>query len=148
MFWTAYVEGWGLYAESLGDEIAFYDDIYAEFGKLSMEIWRAIRLVVDTGMHAMGWSRQQAINYFKQNSPMPEHDITVEIDRYIVWAGQALAYKVGELKLLELRETAQNELGKRFDIRAFHDELLADGALPLNILEQKMQRWTAVMKTK
>lgn len=141
MFWTAYVEGWGLYAESLGEEMDFYPDAYAEFGRLSMEMMRAIRLVVDTGMHAMGWSRQKAIDFFKQYSPTPEHDIIVEIDRYIVWPGQALAYKTGELKIRELRRYAQKKLVERFDIREFHDEILADGALPLEILERKIREW-------
>jgi uncharacterized protein (DUF885 family) len=140
-FYTAYVEGWGLYAESLGDEMGFYQSPYSKFGQLTYEIWRAIRLVVDTGMHSMGWSREQAIDFFKQNAPKTEHDIIVEVDRYIVWPGQALAYKIGELKIQELRERAQQRLGPAFDIRAFHDQVLLRGAMPLDILEQQIDAW-------
>jgi uncharacterized protein (DUF885 family) len=109
-------------------------------------MWRAIRLVVDTGIHSMGWSRQQAIDYFKANSGKNEHDITVEVDRYIVWPGQALAYKIGERKIKELRAFAKQELGAKFDIRAFHDELLANGALPLDVLDKHMREWVAGRK--
>ena len=140
-FWTAYVEGWALYAESLGKEIGFYQDPYSEFGQLSMEMIRAVRLVVDTGMHALGWSRQHAIDFFKEHSPTPEHDIIVEIDRYIVWPGQALAYKTGELKIKELRQLAEKSLGHAFDLRVFHDQLLNQGALPLSILERNTHHW-------
>jgi uncharacterized protein (DUF885 family) len=143
LFWTAFVEGWGLYAESLGYDIGFYQDPYSEFGRLSMEMMRAIRLVVDTGMHALGWSRQQAIDFFKQNSATPEHDIVVEIDRYIVWPGQALAYKIGELKIKELRAQARRQLGEDFDIREFHDKVLDNGAVPLYMLENMIERWIA-----
>jgi uncharacterized protein (DUF885 family) len=146
--YTAFVEGWGLYAESLGGEMGFYKDPYAKFGRLTYEIWRAIRLVVDTGIHSMGWSRQQAIDYFMANSGKNEHDITVEVDRYIVWPGQALAYKIGELKFKELRAYAKQELGDKFDIRAFHDELLANGALPLDILDKHIRDWVAERKGK
>ncbi len=138
---TAFVEGWGLYSESLGPELGFYKDPYSRFGQLTYEMWRAIRLVVDTGMHAKGWSRQQAIDYFVANSGKSEHDITVEIDRYIVMPGQALAYKIGELKMKELRTHAEAELGEAFDIRAFHDHLLGAGALPLSVLDQRMRDW-------
>ena len=139
--YTAFVEGWGLYAESLGEEMGFYEDPYAKYGQLTYEMWRAIRLVLDTGIHSMGWSRQQAIDYFMANSSKTEHDITVEVDRYIVIPGQALAYKIGELKFKELRAFATKELGGRFDIRAFHDEVLDSGALPLDILEHRVKLW-------
>ena len=138
---TAYGEGWGLYAEKLGEEMGFYEDPYSKFGQLTYEMWRAIRLVVDVGMHYLGWSRQQAIDYFLENSSKSKHDITVEVDRYIVWPGQALAYKIGELKIRELRAYAEKELGDKFDIRAFHDTILETGPIPLNILEQRIRDW-------
>ena len=144
--YTAYVEGWGLYAESLGEEMGFYQDPYFKFGQLTYEMWRAIRLVVDTGMHSLGWSRQQAIDFFVENAGKAEHDIVVEVDRYIVWPGQALAYKIGELKIKELKAMAQAELGESFDIRGFHDKLLGNGALPLNVLETHMKEWVAEQK--
>jgi len=143
---TAFVEGWGLYAESLGPELGMYSDPYSKFGQLTYEMWRAVRLVVDTGMHAKGWTRQQAIDYFVANSSKPLHDIEVEIDRYLVWPGQALAYKLGELKIKELRAHAQRELGDAFDLRAFHDQLLGAGPLPLSVLETRMKEWVAKQK--
>ena len=144
--YTAFVEGWGLYSESLGDEMGFYTDPYDKFGQLTFEIWRAIRLVVDTGMHSLGWSREQAIQFFKENSSKSEHDIVVEIDRYIVWPGQALAYKLGELKIKELRAYATRELGKKFDVRLFHDEVLRNGAVPLSVLDDHIKAWVAAQK--
>jgi uncharacterized protein (DUF885 family) len=144
--YTSFVEGWALYAESLGEEMGFYTDPYDKFGQLTYEMWRAVRLVVDTGMHAKGWSRQQAIDFFLDNTPKTEHDITVEIDRYIVWPGQALAYKLGELKIKELRAYATRELGPKFDIRLFHDEILRNGAVPLSILESHIKDWVAAQK--
>jgi prolyl oligopeptidase len=144
--YTAFIEGWGLYAESLGEEMGFYTDPYAKFGQLTYEMWRAIRLVVDTGMHSLGWSRQQAIDFFKENAGKNEHDIVVEIDRYLVMPGQALAYKLGELKFKELRAYATKELGSKFDVRTFHDELLRNGALPLSIVDSHMRAWVAEQK--
>ncbi|HSM68383.1 MAG TPA: DUF885 domain-containing protein, partial [Xanthomonadales bacterium] len=141
--YTGFTEGWGLYSESLGEEMGFYQDPYSKFGQLTYEMWRAVRLVVDTGMHHLGWTRQQAIDYFKENAPKQEHDIIVEIDRYIVWPGQALAYKLGELKIKELRAFASDELGDRFDIRAFHDQVLGRGALPLHMLDANIRAWVA-----
>ena len=135
------MEGWALYAESLGEDMGFYRDPYSKFGQLTYEMWRAIRLVVDTGMHYFGWSREQAIDFFKANAGKSEHDIVVEVDRYIVWPGQALAYKIGELKLKELRAHAEQALAERFDIRAFHDQVLGNGAVPLNVLEANIKAW-------
>jgi uncharacterized protein (DUF885 family) len=139
--YTAFVEGWGLYSESLGEEMGFYKDPYSRFGQLTYEMWRAIRLVVDTGMHYLGWSRQQAIDFFKENAGKSEHDIVVEVDRYIVWPGQAQAYKIGELKIKELRAYAEEKLGDEFDIRAFHDEVLGRGAVPLSVLDTNVRAW-------
>ncbi len=139
--YTAFSEGWGLYSESLGEEMGFYQDPYSKFGQLTYEMWRAVRLVVDTGMHSLGWSRDQAIQYFMENAGKQEHDIIVEIDRYIVWPGQALAYKLGELKIKELRAYAEAKMGERFDIRAFHDRLLGQGAVPLTVLDADMRAW-------
>jgi uncharacterized protein (DUF885 family) len=146
--YTAYVEGWGLYAESLGTEMGFYTDPYSKFGQLTYEMWRACRLVVDTGMHEFGWSRQQAIDFMKENTAKAENDIIVEIDRYIVWPGQALAYKIGELKIKELRAKASRELGARFDVRTFHNTVLDDGPLPLDLLESRINAWIAEQKRK
>ncbi len=139
--YTAFVEGWGLYAEGLGPELGMYQDPYSKFGQLTYEMWRAVRLVLDTGIHAMGWTREQALQFFKDNAPKAEQDITVEVDRYIAWPGQALAYKIGQLKFRELRDSTAAALGARFDIRAYHDEALRNGALPLDLLEQDVREW-------
>jgi uncharacterized protein (DUF885 family) len=138
---TAFVEGWALYSERLGLESGFYKDPYSDFGRLTMEIWRACRLVVDSGIHYLGWTREQAIEYMRANSAMPMHDIRAEVDRYIGWPGQALAYKTGEMKIRELRADAEEELGDRFDVRAFHDVVLGSGAVPLGMLEENVRAW-------
>ncbi|MEM1090302.1 MAG: DUF885 domain-containing protein [Pseudomonadota bacterium] len=138
---SAYGEGWGLYAEYLGVEAGIYETPYDHFGRLTYEMWRACRLVVDTGMHAFGWSRQRALDYLADNTALSMHEITTEIDRYISWPGQALSYKLGELKIKELRQRAEENLGERFDLRAFHDVLLAQGSVPLAVLEQAVDRY-------
>jgi uncharacterized protein (DUF885 family) len=139
--YSAFDEGWGLYAESLGEEIGLFKDPYSKFGQLSYEMWRAVRLVVDTGMHTMGWTRQQAIDFFRENTGKTDQDITVEVDRYIVWPGQALAYKTGQMKIRELRTEAEKKLGTKFDVRKFHDAVLENGAVPLSVLEAHMKQW-------
>ena len=141
--YTAFVEGWGLYSERLGHDMGLYADAYSRFGALTYQMWRAVRLVVDTGLHALGWSREQAIDFFRANSSKPLHDITVEVDRYIGWPGQALAYKIGELTISRLRAEAEEALGEQFDVRAFHDTVLGSGSLPLDVLEERVRGWVA-----
>ncbi|MAA86207.1 MAG: DUF885 domain-containing protein [Haliea sp.] len=140
---TAFIEGWGLYSERLGYHMGLYTDPYSRYGQLTYDMWRAVRLVVDTGIHYFGWSRQEAIDYFTAHAGKSEADIVNEIDRYIGWPGQALAYKIGQLKILALRERAEDALGDAFDIRAFHDHLLGAGAIPLDALERRMDAWVA-----
>lgn len=146
-FYSAYQEGWALYAERLGKDVGFYQDPYSDFGRLEDEMWRAIRLVVDTGVHYKHWTRQQMVDYFHDHSSGDEPDIQAEVDRYIVWPAQALGYKLGQLEILKLRERAKNELGSKFDIRAFHDEILNAGALPLDVLDQRVTGWIDGQKT-
>ncbi len=145
-WFTSFVEGWGLYAEHLGLEMGFYKDPYSNFGRLTYEMWRATRLVVDTGMHYFGWSRQQAIDYMAANTALSLHNVTTEVDRYISWPGQALAYKLGELKIRELRAQASKELGDKFDVREFHDVVLWSGAVPLDVLDANVKAWVETKK--
>ena len=144
---SAFIEGWGLYAEKLGGEMGIYRNAYERFGQLSYEMWRACRLVVDTGMHAMGWSRDRALAFMRDNTALSEHEVTTEIDRYISWPGQALAYKLGEIRLRELRAKAESELGEAFDLRAFHDTVLALGSVPLSVLDERIGAWIAERKS-
>jgi uncharacterized protein (DUF885 family) len=144
--YTAYTEGWGLYAERLGKDVGFYQDPYSDYGRLEADIWRAIRLVVDTGVHSEGWTRDQMVQFFHDHSNVDETSVQAEVDRYVAWPSQALAYKIGQLKILELRDRAQKALGPKFDIRAFHDQVLDAGALPLDVLEQRIDAWIAKSK--
>ncbi|MGA2855376.1 MAG: DUF885 domain-containing protein [Candidatus Sulfotelmatobacter sp.] len=139
--YTAFVEGWALYAERLGKEVGRYQDPYSNYGRLENEMWRAIRLVIDTGVHEKRWTRDQMVDYFHRYTAMDEPNVQSEVDRYIAWPGQALAYKLGQLEILKLREAAQKQLGPRFDLRAFHDEVLANGALPLDVLDSEVTSW-------
>ena len=139
--YTAYVEGWGLYSESLGYDMGLYQDPYSEFGALTYDMWRAVRLVVDTGMHYKGWSREQAIEFFKENAAKTEQDIINEVDRYLIMPGQALAYKIGQLKIMELKKKSKESLGEKYDIKEFHHVILGEGALPLDILEEKVDQY-------
>jgi uncharacterized protein (DUF885 family) len=145
-YYTAYTEGWALYSERLGKEIGFYQDPYSDYGRLEADIWRAIRLVVDTGVHSQHWTRQQMIDYFHAHTAMDDTNIQAEVDRYIAWPAQALGYKMGQLTILQLRERAKTELGPKFDIKAFHDEVLDSGALPMDILEERVNDWIASQK--
>ena len=140
-YFNAFTEGWGLYAETIGYDLGFYTDPYSKMGQLSGEMWRACRLVVDTGMHSLGWSREQAVQFMLSHMPKPEHDIRVEVDRYLSWPGQALSYKIGQMKITELKLRAKTRLGARFDIRAFHDQILEEGALPLDVLDAQTEAW-------
>ncbi len=139
--YTAFVEGWALYAERLGKEVGHYQDPYSDYGRLENEMWRAIRLVIDTGVHEKHWSREQMVSYFHRYTAMDEPNIQSEVDRYIAWPGQALAYKLGQLEILKLREQARQKLGDKFDLRAFHDEVLGNGALPLDVLDSEVNSW-------
>jgi uncharacterized protein (DUF885 family) len=145
--YDAYSEGWAFYAERLGKEAGFYQDPYSEYGRLENEMWRSVRLVVDTGVHYKHWSRQQMVDFFRQHTAMDEPNIQTEVDRYIAWPAQALAYKLGQMKIVELRQRARDSLGDKFDLRAFHDAVLADGPLPLEVLETRINAWISSQKS-
>jgi uncharacterized protein (DUF885 family) len=145
--YDAYSEGWAFYAERLGKEAGFYQDPYSEYGRLENEMWRSVRLVVDTGVHYKHWSRQQMVDFFRQHTAMDEPNIQTEVDRYIAWPGQALAYKLGQMKIVELRQRARDTLGNKFDLRGFHDAVLADGPLPLEVLETRINTWISSQKS-
>jgi uncharacterized protein (DUF885 family) len=145
---SAYTEGWALYAEQLGKEVGFYQDPVSDYGRLSSELFRAVRLVVDTGIHSKNWSREQVVDFFRKSGAIDEPLIQSETDRYIAWPAQALSYKLGQLKFRELRERAEKELGPKFDIRAFHDEMIDGGTLPLDMLDARTNRWIAAQKAK
>ena len=147
-YYTAYTEGWGLYSERLGKDIGFYKDPYSDYGRLEGDVWRAIRLVVDTGVHSKHWTRQQMVDFFHEHSSVDETNIQSEVDRYIAWPAQALGYKMGQLKLIELRERSQKALGERFDIRKFHDFVIDSGALPLDVLDARVDAWIADQKAR
>jgi uncharacterized protein (DUF885 family) len=143
LYVNAFGEGWALYCEYLGTEMGFYNDPYSRFGKLTYEMWRACRLVVDVGLHAKGWTRQQAVDYLASHTALSMHEVNTEVDRYIAWPGQVLSYKMGELKIRELRVKAERALGSRFDLRAFHDMLLSKGTVTLDIMEKMVDRFIA-----
>jgi uncharacterized protein (DUF885 family) len=145
---NAYTEGWALYAEQLGKEVGFYQDPVSDYGRLSSELFRAVRLVVDTGIHSKGWTRDQVVDFFRKSGAVDEPTIQSETDRYIAWPAQALSYKLGQLKFRELRDRAQKELGTKFDIRTFHDEMLDGGTLPLDLLDARTDKWIAQQKSK
>ena len=145
-FIPAYSEGWALYSERLGKDVGFYQDPYSEYGRLGNEMWRSVRLVVDTGVHYKHWTRQQMVQFFRQHTAMDEPNIQTEVDRYIAWPGQALSYKMGQMEILALREQAEKGLGAKYDIKTFHDELLSAGPLPLDVLHQRMTNWIAAQK--
>ena len=147
-YYTAYTEGWALYSERLGKEIGFYQDPYSDYGRLEADMWRAIRLVVDTGVHSQHWTRQQMVDYFHEHSAIDETNVQSEVDRYIAWPAQALGYKMGQLKILELRERAKTALGPKFDLKAFHDVVLDSGALPMDVLDKQVDAWIAAQKAK
>jgi len=138
---TAYVEGWAVYAEALGKEIGFFQDPASDYGRLNLELMRAVRLVVDTGINAGGWTREQAVSYFRESGAADEPSLQAEIDRYVNWPAQSLGYKIGQLKFIELRERARRKLGPNFDIRKYHEEVLDAGSLPLDLLEVRVDRW-------
>jgi len=144
--YTAYAEGWALYSERLGKELGFFQDPYSHYGHLQDEMLRAIRLVVDTGLHYKKWKRQQVVDFFHDHSGIEEVDVQSETDRYIVWPGQALGYKIGQLKILALRDYAKAELGDKFDIRGFHDTVLGAGPLPMDVLEKQVKAWVETRK--
>jgi uncharacterized protein (DUF885 family) len=146
--YTAFIEGWGLYAEQLGKDVGFYQDPYSDLGRLEGDIWRGVRLVVDTGVHSKHWTRQQMIDFFHEHTAVPEAEVQAETDRYIAWPAQALGYKIGQLKILELRSKAKQALGDRFDLKGFHDQVIDSGALPLDLLEQRIDSWIAQQKSK
>jgi len=141
--YTAFVEGWALYSERLGKEVGFYQNPYSDYGRLENEMWRCIRLVIDTGVHEKHWSRGQMVEYFHRYTAMDEPNVQTEVDRYISWPGQALAYKLGQLEILKLRQEAREQLGTRFDLRAFHDEIVGNGPLPLDVLDSHVKAWIA-----
>ena len=146
LHYTAYTEGWGLYAERLGKDIGFYQDPYSDFGRLEADIFRGVRLVVDTGVHSDHWTRQQMVDYFHAHSGLDDATVNAECDRYIAWPAQALGYKMGQLKILELRARAEKALGPKFDLRAFHDQVVDSGALPLDVLDARITAWIGTQK--